>query len=192
MSDDTLPLFPGAPGDAPAPGPSDPVKEAPSSAPLAERMRPRTLDEIVGQPSLVGAQGTLRRLLHPGPIPSLILHGPPGSGKTTLARVLSRETDAVFVPFSAVSEGVPRLREIVKTAELQQKAGRRTLLFVDEIHRLNKGQQDFLLPFVESGLVTLVGATTEHPAFEVNAALLSRARVVVLDALDEDALRSLV
>jgi putative ATPase len=155
-------------------------------------MRPRTLDEIEGQPALVGPEGTLRKLLHPGPIPSLILHGPPGSGKTTLARVLSRETDAVFVPFSAVSEGVPRLREIVKAADLQKKAGRRTLLFVDEIHRLNKGQQDFLLPFVESGLLTLVGATTEHPAFEVNAALLSRARVVVLEPLDEGALRAVV
>jgi putative ATPase len=191
MSDDTLPLFPSAPGEPP-PEPARPAAEAPASAPLAERMRPRTLDEIEGQPALVGPGGTLRRLLHPGPIPSLILHGPPGSGKTTLGRVLAAETDAVFVPFSSVSEGVPRLREIVKGAELQRKAGRRTLLFVDEIHRLNKGQQDFLLPFVESGLLTLVGATTEHPAFEVNAALLSRARVVVLDALDEDALRAVV
>jgi putative ATPase len=191
MSEDTLPLFPGDPARD-APPPASARGEAEAGAPLAERMRPRTLDEIAGQPGLVGPEGTLRRLLHPGPLPSLILHGPPGSGKTTLARVLSRETDAVFVPFSAVSEGVPRLREIVKSAELQRKAGRRTLLFVDEIHRLNKGQQDFLLPFVESGLLTLVGATTEHPAFEVNAALLSRARVVVLDPLDEESLRQVV
>jgi putative ATPase len=191
MSDDTLPLFPSTPGDPPL-EPTSPSPEVSASAPLAERMRPRTLDEIEGQPALVGPEGTLRKLLHPGPIPSLILHGPPGSGKTTLARVLSRETDAVFVPFSAVSEGVPRLREIVKAADLQKKAGRRTLLFVDEIHRLNKGQQDFLLPFVESGLLTLVGATTEHPAFEVNAALLSRARVVVLEPLDDGALRAVV
>lgn len=191
MSDDSLSLFPSAPDDPPESArTTSPAVDA--TAPLAERMRPRSLDEIVGQSALVGEAGTLRRMLQSGTVPSLILHGPPGSGKTTLARVLSRETDAVFVPFSAVSEGVPRLREIVKAAELQRKAGRRTLLFVDEIHRLNKGQQDFLLPFVESGLVTLVGATTEHPAFEVNAALLSRARVVVLDALDEDALRSLV
>jgi putative ATPase len=191
MSDDTLPLFPSTPGDPP-PEPTRDSPEVSAGAPLAERMRPRTLDEIEGQPALVGPDGTLRKLLHPGPIPSLILHGPPGSGKTTLARVLSRETDAVFVPFSAVSEGVPRLREIVKAADLQKKAGRRTLLFVDEIHRLNKGQQDFLLPFVESGLLTLVGATTEHPAFEVNAALLSRARVVVLEPLDDGALRAVV
>jgi putative ATPase len=191
MSDDTLPLFPSTPGDPP-PEPTRDSPEVSAGAPLAERMRPRTLDEIEGQPALVGPEGTLRKLLHPGPIPSLILHGPPGSGKTTLARVLSRETDAVFVPFSAVSEGVPRLREIVKAADLQKKAGRRTLLFVDEIHRLNKGQQDFLLPFVESGLLTLVGATTEHPAFEVNAALLSRARVVVLEPLDDGALRAVV
>lgn len=192
MSDDTLPLFPADPPGAPPPVESPSRAPTAPDAPLAERMRPRTLDEIAGQPDLVGPDGTLRRLLHPGPIPSLILHGPPGSGKTTLARVLSRETDAAFVPFSAVSEGVPRLREIVKAAEQRRGAGRRTLLFVDEIHRLNKGQQDFLLPYVESGLVTLVGATTEHPAFEVNPALLSRARVVVLEPLDADALRLLV
>lgn len=198
MSDDTLPLFPGEPAGEPPP-PATPGDRSSSTAtgeaadaPLAQRMRPRTLDEIAGQPKLVGPDGTLRRLLHPGPLPSLILHGPPGSGKTTLAYVLARETDAVFVPFSAVSEGVPRLREIVKAAEEYRKAGRRTILFVDEIHRLNKGQQDFLLPYVESGLLTLIGATTEHPAFEVNAALLSRARVVVLEPLDDESLRILV
>jgi putative ATPase len=197
LSDDTLPLFPNAPfaagGGGPAPG-GQPAAPDPgrSAAPLAERMRPRTLDEIVGQEALVGEAGTLRRLLRGRRIPSLILHGPPGSGKTTLGRLLADELGAAFVPFSAVSEGVPRLREIVKEAERNRRDARKTLVFVDEIHRLNKGQQDFLLPFVESGLVTLVGATTEHPAFEVNAALLSRARVLVLQPLGEDALRALI
>jgi putative ATPase len=165
---------------------------APADAPLAERMRPRTLDEIVGQDAIVGPTGFLRRLQAGGRIPSLILHGPPGSGKTTLGRLLAASVGADFVPFSAVSEGVPRLREIVKGSEERRRAGRRTLVFVDEIHRLNKGQQDFLLPYVESGLLTLVGATTEHPAFEVNAALLSRTRVLVLQPLTTDELRQLL
>jgi putative ATPase len=165
---------------------------AESSAPLAERMRPRTLDEIVGQQHLAGPDGTLRKLLATGHLPNLILHGPPGSGKTTLARVIAGESGFSFLPFNAVSEGVPRLREVVKEAELRKKAGQRTLLFVDEIHRLNKGQQDFLLPWIESGLMTLVGATTEHPAFEINPAVLSRSRVLVLEPLSEDDVRSVV
>lgn len=165
---------------------------AESSAPLAERMRPRTLDEIVGQQHLAGPEGTLRKLLATGHLPNLILHGPPGSGKTTLARVIAGESGFSFLPFNAVSEGVPRLREVVKEAELRKKAGQRTLLFVDEIHRLNKGQQDFLLPWIESGLMTLVGATTEHPAFEINPAVLSRSRVLVLEPLSEDDVRSVV
>lgn len=196
MSDDTLPLFPDAPRAAAGVGPEEGAaagsRPVEGERPLAERMRPRALDEIVGQEKLVGEAGTLRRLLAARRIPNLILHGPPGSGKTTLARLLAGEIAAEFVAFSAVSEGVPRLREIVKAAERNRSAGRRTLLFVDEIHRLNKGQQDFLLPFVESGLMTLVGATTEHPAFEVNAALLSRSRVLLLAALEPESLRLLV
>jgi putative ATPase len=162
------------------------------AAPLPERMRPRTLDEIVGQQHLAGPEGTLRKLLATGHLPNLILHGPPGSGKTTLARVIASDSGFSFVPFNAVSEGVPRLREVVKEAEVRRKAGRRTLLFIDEIHRLNKGQQDFLLPWIESGLMTLVGATTEHPGFEINPAVLSRSRVLVLETLTEDDLRALV
>jgi putative ATPase len=187
FADDTLPLF-----DDPAHRPGGgaeprgfPAGGAEASVPLAERMRPRSVEEVLGQEHLLGPDGTLRKLLEAGHLPSLILHGPPGSGKTTLARLLAERVGAAFVPFSAVSEGVPRLREVVKESETRRRAGGRTLLFVDEIHRLNKGQQDFLLPHVESGLVTLVGATTEHPAFEVNPALLSRARVLVLEPLGE-------
>jgi putative ATPase len=201
MTDDTLPLFPEDP--RPGPGPSAPPARRPAAGagpgsgsspavPLAERMRPRTLEEVVGQRALLGEEGILPRLLAGRHLPSLILHGPPGSGKTTLARLLADLVDARFVPFSAVSEGVPRLREIVKQAEAERAAGHRSMLFVDEIHRLNKGQQDFLLPFVESGLLVLIGATTEHPAFEVNAALLSRARVLVLEPLGADDLRTLL
>ena len=159
------------------------------AAPLAVRMRPGRLEEVVGQDDLVR---TLRRLLAAGHLPNLILHGPPGTGKTTLAHLVAAELDAEFIPFSAVSEGVPRLREIVKRAEAARDGGRRTLLFVDEIHRLNKSQQDFLLPFVESGLLTLVGATTEHPGFAINPALLSRSRVLVLQSLGEPDLRMLL
>jgi putative ATPase len=176
----------------PAKKAADAPPAAESSAPLAERMRPRTLDEIVGQQHLAGPDGTLRKLLATGHLPNLILHGPPGSGKTTLARVIAGESGFSFLPFNAVSEGVPRLREVVKEAEMRKKAGQRTLLFVDEIHRLNKGQQDFLLPWIESGLMTLVGATTEHPAFEINPAVLSRSRVLVLEPLSEDDVRSVV
>jgi putative ATPase len=181
-------------GDEPPPSArEDAPPAAPDpSAPLAERMRPRTLDEIVGQQHLAGPEGTLRKLLATGHLPNLILHGPPGSGKTTLARVIAADSGFSFVPFNAVSEGVPRLREVVKEAEARRRGGRRTLLFIDEIHRLNKGQQDFLLPGIESGLMTLVGATTEHPGFEINPAVLSRSTVLVLETLTEGDLRALV
>ncbi len=188
----SLPLFDEAEQPSSSASGPETAREASADVPLPERMRPRTLEEILGQEHLVGEEGLLRRLLAAHHLPSLILHGPPGSGKTTLGRLIARQVNATFVPFSAVSEGVPRLREVVREAEARRRAGRRTLIFIDEIHRLNKGQQDFLLPFVESGLLTLIGATTEHPGFEVNPALLSRARVLVLGPLDEDALRTLL
>lgn len=157
-----------------------------ADAPLAERVRPRTLDEIVGQDELLGAGKPLRRAIEQDALRSLILWGPPGSGKTTLAQVLRRHTRAHFEALSAVLSGVKELRELLQAAaQRRRQAGRRTLLFIDEIHRYNKGQQDALLAHVESGDVVLVGATTENPSFELNAALLSRSRVVVLKALDD-------
>lgn len=155
-----------------------------NNQPLAARMRPRNLDETVGQQQLLGPGKPLRNAIERGTVGSMILWGPPGTGKTTLARVVAQTTNQVFVPFSAVSEGVPRIRQIVGEAEERLRAGdRRTILFIDEIHRLNKAQQDSLLPHVEEGTVTLIGATTETPSFEINGALLSRARVFVLEPL---------
>ena len=152
--------------------------------PLASRMRPRTLDEFVGQLHLLGPGKPLRVLIDQGAPASLIFWGPPGSGKTTLAQLVARATGRTFVPFSAVSEGVPRIREIVSQAKAQLAAGGPgTVLFVDEIHRLNKAQQDSLLPPAEDGTVSLIGATTENPSFEVIGALLSRTRVFVLEPL---------
>ncbi len=146
-------------------------------------MRPRTLDEVVGQAQLLGPGRPLRRELEGGRVASMLFWGPPGSGKTTLGRLIAQHTDRAFVPFSAVSEGVPRVREVVAEAEARRESGQGTVLFVDEIHRLNRAQQDAFLPHVESGLFTLVGATTENPSFEVNGALLSRVRVFVLEPL---------
>jgi putative ATPase len=160
--------------------------------PLAARLRPRSLDEFVGQEHLLASGKPLRDAIEAGTVGSMIFWGPPGSGKTTLARLIARYTDREFVPFSAVSEGVPRVREIVAEAAERRALGRGTILFADEIHRLNKAQQDAFLPHVESGTITLVGATTENPSFEINGALLSRVRVFVLRALSAADLRLVV
>ncbi len=155
-------------------------------APLAERLRPRTLDEVVGQKHLLGPGKPLRAAFESGKPHSMILWGPPGSGKTTLARLMAQAFDAEFIALSAVLSGVKDIRDAVQAAEQTlASSGRRTILFVDEVHRFNKAQQDAFLPFVERGLFTFVGATTENPSFEVNSALLSRATVYVLEGLSE-------
>ncbi len=161
--------------------------------PLAERMRPRNFDEFLGQDDIIGIGRPLRRAIETDTLSSVILWGPPGSGKTTLARVIAQYTKATFVAFSAVTSGIPELRRIVAAAEQQRRLnGRRTMLFVDEIHRFNKAQQDAFLPHVENGLIILLGATTENPSFEVIAPLLSRSLVVVLSPLSDEALGSIL
>lgn len=162
------------------------------SAPLADRMRPRTLGEFFGQEKLFGEGSFLRAAIEEDRVPSLILWGPPGSGKTTLATIVAHETSSEFEQLSAVGSGVREFRKVVEIAEKNRDEGKKTILFIDEIHRWNKSQQDALLPHVERGLVTLIGATTENPSFEVNAALLSRTRVVVLEGLSVPAVAEIL
>ena len=163
-----------------------------TAAPLAARMRPRTLEEFVGQTHIVGEGHALRRAIQKDNVPSLILWGPPGTGKTTLAEIIARMTGAHFTAISAVSAGVADLRKVMAEAQHRRALGKRTVLFIDEIHRFNKAQQDAVLPWVENGTVTLIGATTENPSFEVNSALLSRSRVFVLKSLTDDDIGAIV
>ncbi len=160
--------------------------------PLAARLRPRTLDEFVGQTHLLGKGKVLRRLIESDQISSMIFWGPPGVGKTTLARIIANRTKAAFIDFSAVTSGIKEIRGVMEQAEANRRYGEKTIVFVDEIHRFNKAQQDAFLPFVEKGSIILIGATTENPSFEINSALLSRCRVFVLQALQTEELTELL
>ena len=160
--------------------------------PLADRLRPESVAEVVGQGHLLGPEGPIGRMIASGRLASMVLWGPPGCGKTTIARLLAHETDLEFEPLSAVFSGVADLRKVFERATARRAGGKGTLLFIDEIHRFNRAQQDGFLPYVEDGTVTLIGATTENPSFEINAALLSRAQVFVLNRLDEPALEELL
>ena len=172
--------------------PDAPADLTPENAPLADRLRPRTLDEVVGQDHITGPEGAIGRMVAAGRLSSVILWGPPGTGKTTIARLLADAVDLRFVAISAVFSGVADLKKAFAEAREHGRIGKRTLLFVDEIHRFNRAQQDGFLPYVEDGTVTLVGATTENPSFELNAALLSRAQVLILERLGRAALDQLL
>ncbi|HEX8976576.1 MAG TPA: replication-associated recombination protein A [Solirubrobacteraceae bacterium] len=178
-------LFSDGAGEAPGPAPAD-------GAPLATRMRPRSLDELVGQEQLLAPGSALRRAIEEGRPHSMILHGPPGSGKTTLARLVAHASGAVFEEESAVAAGRAEVRAVIERARGRLRSGRRTVFFLDEIHRFNKAQQDALLPAVEDGLITLIGATTENPYFEVNSALISRSHLYELEALKAADVRRLL
>jgi putative ATPase len=170
-----------------------PSASAAAESPLAHRLRPESFDDFLGHERLLAPGKPLREAIETGAISSMVLWGPPGCGKTTLARLLAHYTDKAFVTFSAVTEGVPRVREIIREAEqLRATTGRGTILFCDEIHRFNRAQQDAFLPSVEAGVITLVGATTENPSFELNSALLSRVRVFVLEPLSAEAIGAIV
>ena len=160
--------------------------------PLADRLRPASLAEVTGQPHLTGADGAITRMIASGSLGSMIFWGPPGTGKTTVARLLAGETDLAFDQISAIFSGVADLKKVFETARARRMSGRQTLLFVDEIHRFNRAQQDSFLPVMEDGTIVLVGATTENPSFELNAALLSRARVLTFKSHDEESLESLL
>src|SRR4051794_16319719 len=172
--------------------PTRAAEAPPASAPLADRLRPKSLGEIVGQEHLTGSDGAIGRMVAAGRLASMILWGPPGTGKTSIARLLADAVGLRFVAVSAVFSGVADLKKIFAEARTAARAGQKTLLFVDEIHRFNRAQQDGFLPYVEDGTVTLVGATTENPSFEINAALLSRCQVLILRRLDHHALKELV
>jgi len=177
---------------SPEPGGGEPPDDESGNRPLADQLRPRSLDEVIGQQHLLGPEGTLRRMIASGRLGSLILWGPPGTGKTTVARLLADEIGYKFEQISAVFSGVADLKKAFEKARIERMAGRRTLLFVDEIHRFNRAQQDGFLPVMEDGTVVLVGATTENPSFELNAALLSRSQVLRFESLSLEDLEALV